>query len=65
MCSEFDVFRKKFRQRTVNTAVTELAALHANKKSNGARDLIFQSPNSCHNATAASGAIAGERVTSK
>jgi hypothetical protein len=60
MCSE-----KSSGSASVTTAVMELAALHANKKSNGARDLIFQSPNSCHNATAASGAIAGERVTSK
>jgi hypothetical protein len=65
MYSELDVFRKKFRRRTVTTAVMELAAAHANKKSSGVRELIFQSSNSCHNTAAPSKAIAGERVTSK
>jgi hypothetical protein len=41
-------------------AVMELAASPANKKAAALHDLIFQSPNSCHNTNAASGAIAGE-----
>jgi hypothetical protein len=61
-----DVFPKKSSGGApVTTAVMELAASHANKKSSAARDLIFQSPNSCHNTSATSGVIAGERVTSK